>query len=387
MSDRRVAKIASSRRDEGEGGATPGSAEVLRQLRTVLDSPRFRNAPVLQKLLRHCVEETVQGRGGDLKISTIAQRVFSLGQDFDNAYDATVRVNALRLRRALELFDANEGANADITIKMERGSYRPQFAYRTRPDPHEPIDELLQIIDACLIEGTPRSHALHRHHVDEGLRSDPEEGRLLAAYADSMLLGHVVYDQPRRYLDKAVSAMEKARAVAPDNELVQLTEGYVSLAFKERSRAEEVGRKVLLKHAGKRDVEAHARWLIAMSSSDPAALDSFALSPQMRGVVPGWMHMVPALAAYHRGNYEVALSEAVAMGWSHFYWSMIPRAAALAQLGQRRVAHEQLDRAVRLKPRLVRDPVDHLKVFIAHDDIVEHVLDGLNRAGLRQLRS
>lgn len=115
-----------------EGSASaPGSVEVLRQLASILQSRNFRNAGRLQKLLRFLVEETLQGRGGDLNISTLALKVFNKGPGFDNSEDAIVRVAANRLRKALDLHNATDGAKADIIIDLKPGNYQPGFSFRT----------------------------------------------------------------------------------------------------------------------------------------------------------------------------------------------------------------------------------------------------------------
>jgi TolB-like protein len=66
----------------------------------------------------------------------VARRALKRGEDFDGRDDASVRVQAVRVRRHLEAYYAEEGADDPVRITLERGSYVPAFeaaARSTRP--------------------------------------------------------------------------------------------------------------------------------------------------------------------------------------------------------------------------------------------------------------
>lgn len=111
-----------SRPDEGHS-----SSEIHLALDRILASPGFDKSEQLKSFLRFVVEETIAGRGQQIKAYTIA--VDALGRDvsFDPQLDPIVRVEAGRLRRALENYYAREGRYAPMIIELPIGHYLPVF--------------------------------------------------------------------------------------------------------------------------------------------------------------------------------------------------------------------------------------------------------------------
>jgi adenylate cyclase len=90
--------------------------------------------------LSYIVEETLAGRANRLKAYNIATEAFHRGADFDPQQDSIVRIEAGRLRRALEHFYLTDGRDHEIQIVVPKGSYIPQFRFAGDPpleDQHE----------------------------------------------------------------------------------------------------------------------------------------------------------------------------------------------------------------------------------------------------------
>ncbi|WP_428032686.1 tetratricopeptide repeat protein [Ancylobacter sp.] len=96
----------------------------------VLDSDELRSSPQLSNILRFVVEATLEGRRDAIKGYTIAVEALGRDPSFDPQADPIVRVEATRLRRALERYYAGAGAGESIEIAIPRGSYVPQFLPR-----------------------------------------------------------------------------------------------------------------------------------------------------------------------------------------------------------------------------------------------------------------
>ena len=106
----------------------PDEAVAVRDaLSRAAESPAFRNAPQLVAFLTFIVEKTVSGEVGDLKGYTIATQALGRGQDFDPQSDPIVRVEAGRLRRALDAYYHDSGRDDPIRIIVPRGTYVPIF--------------------------------------------------------------------------------------------------------------------------------------------------------------------------------------------------------------------------------------------------------------------
>ncbi|WP_246668944.1 tetratricopeptide repeat protein [Ancylobacter sp. TS-1] len=114
------------------------SDAVRRALAHVLDSEELRSSPQLSNILRFVVEATLDGRRDAIKGYTIAVEALGRDASFDPQADPIVRVEATRLRRALERYYAGAGAADEIEIVVPRGSYVPQFVPRGAAAATEP---------------------------------------------------------------------------------------------------------------------------------------------------------------------------------------------------------------------------------------------------------
>jgi len=99
------------------------SAEIRFALDRIIASPGFSKSPQLTSFLRFVVHETLNGRGEQLKAYTIAVDALGRDSNFDPQNDPIVRVEAGRVRRALENYYAGDGRDDPIVIELPRGGY------------------------------------------------------------------------------------------------------------------------------------------------------------------------------------------------------------------------------------------------------------------------
>jgi adenylate cyclase len=107
--------------------ASPSPARIRQQLEKILASPQLVNSPNLCNFLRFIVEKTLDGEAADIKGYTVATQVLGRKADFDPNLDPIVRIQAGRLRRALEQYYRTQGQGAAVVIDVPRGSYVPVF--------------------------------------------------------------------------------------------------------------------------------------------------------------------------------------------------------------------------------------------------------------------
>jgi TolB-like protein len=119
-----------------EATDVPGAAEVQAALDRILASEGFRTSPQLGAFLRFVVEAALGGRAASLKGYTIGVEALGRDPDFDPQIDPIVRVEATRLRRALERYYLGAGSDDPVVMDLPRGSYVPTF--RRRPGAPEP---------------------------------------------------------------------------------------------------------------------------------------------------------------------------------------------------------------------------------------------------------
>jgi hypothetical protein len=119
--------------------AAPSKAEIRAALDRVIKSSNFRTSLQLTSFLRFVVEETLAGRANRIKGYSVAVVALGRSENFDPQSDPIVRVEACRLRRALERYYAGLGRDDEFVIDLPRGSYIPIFRRRRSIRDH-PLD-------------------------------------------------------------------------------------------------------------------------------------------------------------------------------------------------------------------------------------------------------
>lgn len=110
-----------------------GPVEIERakkELSVLGASGYFEKSKNLWLLLDYVCQKYFEGRSDELKEYNIAIDVFGRGSEFDNKRDSIVRVEAHRLRKRLQQYYENEGADHEIQIIIPSGQYSPSFIKR-----------------------------------------------------------------------------------------------------------------------------------------------------------------------------------------------------------------------------------------------------------------
>jgi TolB-like protein len=112
-------------------GFPPGAVEAA--LARVLSSEPVRASRRSSDFLAFAVAEVLAGRGDRLKERTIAVGALGRGARFDPRSDPSVRVQARRVRDALQRYYAGPGAFDPLRIELPRGRYAPEFRANAVP--------------------------------------------------------------------------------------------------------------------------------------------------------------------------------------------------------------------------------------------------------------
>src|ERR1044072_1808072 len=111
--------------------------EVSLARERLLRSKYFVNAHKKQKFVRLICDYYLEGRAQELNEHILGYDVFGRDNSYNPSNDPIVRVFAHEIRKKLESYYANEGANDSIRLEIPAGSYQPVF---TRHLP-ESVDE------------------------------------------------------------------------------------------------------------------------------------------------------------------------------------------------------------------------------------------------------
>ncbi len=123
---------------EATDSTTPhniSTEEIREALAQVLSSPEFRASKRSQDFLKFVVEQTLAGRGQELKERTIGVEAFGRAVSYDTNEDGVVRIKASEVRRRLTAYHSGTaGKDAPIRIELPVGGYSPVFTLA-----HEPL--------------------------------------------------------------------------------------------------------------------------------------------------------------------------------------------------------------------------------------------------------
>jgi len=111
----------------GQGDEAVSVEEARQQLQQILASPDFDATRQQRALLEFVISQTLAGNSKSIKGYTIATQVFGRSENFDQAIDPIVSIQANRLRRALERYYLLSGKSNAIHIDIPKGTYVPVF--------------------------------------------------------------------------------------------------------------------------------------------------------------------------------------------------------------------------------------------------------------------
>ena len=101
--------------------------EIRTHTARVLASREFASAPRMSAFLCFVVEAVLDGKADEIKESLIAVEVYGRPADYNPQIDATVRVEAGRLRARLSKWYGSEGGSEAVRIELPKGGYVPVF--------------------------------------------------------------------------------------------------------------------------------------------------------------------------------------------------------------------------------------------------------------------
>ncbi|MEJ2725466.1 MAG: hypothetical protein P8175_12630 [Deltaproteobacteria bacterium] len=191
---------------------SPQAAEkVQEQLQRILESPEFHATQRQRDFLQFVVTETLEGRSEEIKGYTIATQVFGRKEDFDQASDPIVSIQANQLRRALERYYLVAGNVDPIRIDIPTGTYVPVFHTQIAVDSDE-----ITLRDKSPDLGIKDSWPLVVIHAFQNLTGDPERDYFGTGLATELAMEIARFQEIRVSLgDPTTPGRSVAEEVAP----------------------------------------------------------------------------------------------------------------------------------------------------------------------------
>ena len=204
----------------------PTAEEICRQVERILASEEFHAPKRGRNFLEFVVSETLAGRSSFLKAFTIANVVFGREASFDPQNDPVVRIEAGRIRKALERYYLVAGQADEVIITVPKGGYVPHFEYlRDEPAslPAEPDRSRTE-------EPADPNHPLQQEHsaappaarrLGAGLPAALVLLLLALASAIFILRGVPTGSQPSAVPTVAVEPFAENSSVAPGSDIAR----------------------------------------------------------------------------------------------------------------------------------------------------------------------
>ena len=139
----------------------PSKMEWDRLLNRVLESTPFKRSARLREFLVYVGNKAILHGVEDLHEQQIGMAVFGRSPSYDTSQDNIVRVNAMELRKRIDLYFANEGQNEPVVFDIPRGSYSPVFRPREESPVDHPLDKEI-FVEELLAPVAPSSEEAPR---------------------------------------------------------------------------------------------------------------------------------------------------------------------------------------------------------------------------------
>ena len=116
----------------------PAPEAIRAALERIVTSPQLESSPSLCRFLRYVVEETLAGRGGQIKEYSLGAEVFARGDDFDPRIDPIVRVQARNLRARMAKYYEGPGADDAVSDRSAQAHLRSGVYIQEAPGATQP---------------------------------------------------------------------------------------------------------------------------------------------------------------------------------------------------------------------------------------------------------
>ena len=229
---------------------------------------------------------------------------------------------------------------------------------------------------------TPEEHAIARTTLERAVEQEPGFGDAWAVlsimYSEEHAAGFNARPDP---LGRALHAARRALEAAPSNAFAHYALARAQFFRKEFQAFRPSAERAIALNPMDGATIASVGLLIAYAGDWERGCAVVERAAQLNPRHPGWYWFPSFYNAYRKGDYAGALDIAHKINLPGFFYTHLVIAAACGQLGDRAGASEALRELLELKPDIALAARDVLGTWYP-PDLVEHLIDGLRKAGL-----
>ncbi len=353
----------------------------------------------------------VIARSSTLRYARDVADVRSVGKELGARYvmGGSLRTAGSRLRIAAQLVDTSSGAH--LWAENYDRPYSPEAVFELQDEvvprivstvadmhgvlPHSMSDALrsksldqLSPYEALLRSFsyyallTPDEHLTSRAALERAVQQAPGHAdcwaMLSMLYADEYKTGFNARPAP---LDRALDAARRALELAPSNHLAPHAMASVLFFLKEFQTFRNQAERAIALNPMDGCTAAYLGMLTAFSGNWERGCALEERARQLNSHHPGWYWFAACLDAYRKRDYRGALDVALKINMRGIWGTNIVLAATCGQLGQHEAAPNAVQQLLALRPDFAAVAREELRKWW-DPDLVEHLIDGLRKAGL-----
>jgi TolB-like protein/tetratricopeptide (TPR) repeat protein len=225
-------------------------------------------------------------------------------------------------------------------------------------------------------------HAEARDLLEKAVELDPMSADAHALLANVYLGEHRFEMNPRANpIGRALTHALAATRLDPQNAYARCWLAIVHFFRGENERFEAEAQLALSLNPNDPETLADVGHYYAFMGQFERGVELSRRAQQLNPLHPGWYHFSFARLHYHEKRYEQTIADVEKVGLPHFYWTHMLTAAAKGQLGHPDAA-DALARILEVKPNFAARV--ELRKWNAAPADLEHILEGLRKAGLRE---
>lgn len=232
---------------------------------------------------------------------------------------------------------------------------------------------------------TAVEHIEARALLETAIERDPTSADAHALLANVYLAEHRFDLNPRpEPIERAMAMAKRAVQLDPRNAYARCWLAVVHFFSRENDAFEAEAARALALNPNDPEILADIGHFRAFMGQFEAGVALSRQAIRLNPLHPAWYRFSAARYHYDRKDYAASLAELLAMNMPDFFWQPMLAAAAQGQLGVPE-AVDSLQQAEALKPGL--DPRVELAKWNAAPDDLEHIMEGLVKAGYRPARA
>jgi len=376
----------------------------------------------LKALAEGLSEDTVTGlsrfsylrviaRGSTAKYSSESGDVRAIGKELGARYvmEGSLRQSGTKLRLAVQLVDSVSGAH--LWAETYGRAFSPETLFELQDDlvprivstvadmygvlprsmgevlrsrsedqltPHEAVLRTFGYFERL----SPEEHAAVKRILERAVKKAPDQAdcwaMLSMIYRGEYAQGFNAEPDP---LGRALAAAQRALEIAPANHLAYFAQATTLFFQKEKLDFRVAAERAIALNPLDGSTIAFLGMLMAHSGDWEHGCKLVESSLQLNPRHSGLMHVALFSNAYRQGKYEEALEALLRTNTPGYFHIHGMRAATLGQMGKRDAAQKALKDLLALRPDFASAARPEYEKWFG-PDLVEHLLDGLRKAGL-----